>query len=245
MSDLHLEHSEIFELQAKANLDTGDVLVLAGDICPIKKIDTRVYFPKVLEHAHKNYKHIIAIAGNHEFYGSSINEVDKLREFYSKHGVTFLENEHIEIGGLDFYGGTAWTDMGGNDPEVHKRVKNYMNDFWIIKDFSTEKAYEIHQEFLKNMGEPDVLITHHGTHYQCVDPRYANEGLANYGYFSNMDVPKSVQIRINGHVHWYYKQFLGDGSIITANPRGYPGEKCYKEFKFNRFVEIHTEAEDH
>lgn len=238
MSDLHLEFSEILETQALARLPEGDVLVLAGDICTLKKIDNRVYFPKVLKIARERFKHILAVAGNHEYYGSSINDTDKLRKFYDENGVKFLDSEHIEIDSIDFYGGAMWTDMNNDDPDTHAAVNNYMNDFHVIKDFSTYKAYQLHKKFLENMGEPDVVISHHAPHEFAVDPRYADEGLANYGYYSNVDIPKSVQIWIHGHVHRYYKEYLGSGMLLTANSRGYPGEEVYKNFKFDRTVEI-------
>ncbi len=245
MSDLHFEFSEIMPQEADANLKGGDVLVLAGDIIPIKKLQRAKYFAPFLAKAIERYHTVIAIAGNHEYYGAGLEDVKELREYYDSYHVKFLDNEShvVDLGdGSDpvkFFGATLWTDMNNDDPVTKLTVANYMNDFHVIRGLTTDEAVRRHRETMKIMRQsaPRVVVTHMAPSSESIPPRFRGEGLANHGYYSNIDIPPSAQFWIHGHVHqevYYEKQ----GCWVVANPRGYPHEAGWTGFDFGATVEV-------
>lgn len=239
MSDLHFEFNEINTMQAKARLEGGDVLVLAGDVCPLRSFDRRVYLHTFLETAKERFKHVVAIAGNHEYYGSNFSDVAEIRKYYAKFGVLFLENDLVEIDGVRFFGATLWTDMNKDDPDTHAAVARYMNDFHIIKGFSTFRAAEENRISVEKIlnEQPDVVITHHAPNAASIDPKYAEERYGNFGYYSDIDIPASVKLWIHGHVHTPVDYMIGNTRVV-ANPRGYPGEVAFSNFDFTKTIEI-------
>ena len=63
-SDLHLEHDHNFTIN-----DTGDVLILAGDILPIVHVNKPKY-AQFFENMASKFTNILYVPGNHEYYGS-------------------------------------------------------------------------------------------------------------------------------------------------------------------------------
>ena len=243
MSDLHFEFSEIMPDQAEARLPGGDVLVLAGDIAPIKGIVAGRYknLPKFLEIAANKYRKIYAVAGNHELYGATIGRetLDALHRFYDGLGVTFLDGASDTFEGVKFFGGTFWTDMNNADPEVMALGPRYMNDYRVISGLTPEAQIELHRwcvEAMKN-ASPDVVISHHAPGIGSIDSRFRHEGLANFLYYSDIQIPESVKFWIHGHVHCRVA-YRKDGCQVRANPRGYPAETKHNGFDFGATIEI-------
>ena len=104
LSDLHAEF-ETFEV-AK-NLDY-DVAVLAGDIIE----PGRAAASWLRDSGRFGDKPIVLIAGNHEYYGSIVDQEQfEMRRQASEHGIHFLDCDEIVIAGVRFLGGTLWTDF--------------------------------------------------------------------------------------------------------------------------------------
>lgn len=100
LSDLHLEFAPLSITDKDA-----DVVVLAGDI----NLKTRG-----LEWAMKTFpdKPVIAVAGNHEYYGEKYpGLMKKGKQLVEGTNVHLLENDHVEIDGVSFFGCTLWTDL--------------------------------------------------------------------------------------------------------------------------------------
>lgn len=95
LSDLHIEFRP-FDIP-----DTdADVVVLAGDIhLGIKGI---IWAIKNISN-----KPVIYVLGNHEYYGQTYPKlIKKLKETSTGTNVQILENELIQIGGVNFLGCT-------------------------------------------------------------------------------------------------------------------------------------------
>ncbi len=109
-SDLHLEFGSDWMLPPDAN---GDVMILAGDIITLRDYDP---LDQLLQ---KWKKPVLYVTGNHEYYMQRpMNEEDKKFKAWleSKHPhVKLLLDEEVGIGGVNFFGGTMWTDFNGGD----------------------------------------------------------------------------------------------------------------------------------
>ena len=229
MSDLHLEFS-FFDIR---NTQNADILVLSGDILiaedlhdyakdsalinlhqssqrQIKAIDYR----RFLQQASDEFEHVVAIAGNHEFYhGKWVKGLSYLREEYSDHNIHFLECDSVAIELhkdnnhelIIFMGGTLWTDMNNRDPLTVHGIQNMMNDYNYIrhdkenyrklKPIDTiirhEQTLAYFRKTLDNLRKSDlpykvVVVGHHGPSFKSVSEEYAHDTLVNGAYCSNL-----------------------------------------------------------
>ncbi len=139
LSDLHLEGNKFYYEYAGE-----DLVVLAGDI------HTQGRHAFILDQIPSNVK-VLMVAGNHEYYGATFENVNEhlynLQAEY--HNFTYLENEHIIIDGINFFGGTMFTDMklyGDSEEHVARAsilAKQGIADFtWISKYNPTPADYD-------------------------------------------------------------------------------------------------------
>lgn len=126
---------------------------------------------KFWEWTSANFKHVLLVPGNHEFY----NYVDILSEDDSwcrmiKPNVGYYQNQVIRINDIDFILSTLWTDIPLN---MHKHLRRRMNDFrYILYDgrtFNTDDCIVEHKKcfsFIKqsvaeSTAKHIVVVTHH------------------------------------------------------------------------------------
>ena len=107
-SDLHFEFQQIriYRLVEEISQDT-DVLILAGDIQVFDYIISDLeYISNALPDVH-----ILYVAGNHEFYGEKITDVEtSLKVAFENHPkIHYLEKSTFELNGVIFLGTTLWT----------------------------------------------------------------------------------------------------------------------------------------
>ena len=255
MSDLHMEFSPI------SGLPGGDVLILAGDITVGNSLnenktdrnstrlreDTNRF---MLEEASK-YTHVIAIAGNHEYYHGNMNLVnEKLISFYSSYGAHFLcDGACVDIEDVSFIGGTKWTDFNRQSPIAMDAAQHGMNDFRIIHKlhptetyadgtqaevrFLTEDAVILYQETMeriKGLVEMDkekkvVVVTHHApSNLSSNLNRYHPSDPLNGAYYSDESefILSHDNIKFWIHGHMHSSaNYMIGGCNVVANPRGY------------------------
>lgn len=230
-SDLHLEFQHGWSLPS--DLD-GDVLVLAGDI-----ITFRDFAP--LEVLLRGWdKPVLFVAGNHEYYTRTpmrANE-EAFRAWLSEElpQVHFLRDEGIEIGGVNFFGGTMWTNFKSGNTASMRHAETALNDFRYIRTdegiFTPEFSIEQHQQFVaalelwldKPRPGPTVIITHHAP---VVNPRskYLMSPLepAFVSYEMGSYIEKyEPDLWIYGHTHECDVQCVAKTRIVS-NQLGYPG----------------------
>jgi len=129
LSDLHCEFAPFHP--GPGVVRNCDVVVLAGDIDKgVRGISwARKAFPS---------KPIIYVSGNHEFYGHHWDRLlDELRREAARWDVHFLEDEAVEIDGIQFLGAALWTDFRYfRDESITSAVRaceRGMNDFREIR----------------------------------------------------------------------------------------------------------------
>lgn len=240
LSDIHLEFSD-HKFNVK-NTD-ADVLVLAGDI---GVGNSALPFIDALLQKHR--KPIIYILGNHEIYQTSVEAVKDVWKRIDQdfEGLHFLDDDKIEIRGVNFIGGTLWTDINKNNPISVEYLKSAMNDFncigyknRILHPTDTEEFHSTTLNYFKeaiDRTKPNVIISHHAPSYQSVSSGFRGSML-NPGFVSNLDgefyegaFQEDVPLWIHGHVHSSV-DFRLNNTRVVCNPRGYWKHELNPQFK--------------
>lgn len=250
LSDLHLE-SQLFPW----TLPKGDVLIIAGDLCHASALDparTDLYrvrqrdrVLRLIDEAMRAFAHIIVVAGNHEHYGSVFEDTPPLlRQHLS--GVTVLDDEHIEIDGVRFFGATLWTDLAGRDPAASECIRRGMGEYFFAKtrrandDGETKSTKLLPADTLaahdravaKLRGlvalpeRPTVVVSHHAPSFKGLNPHHRGNGLDG-AFASDLDDViigmTSTFFWVHGHTHIRKKYKIGRTTVL-ANCRGYEGK---------------------
>lgn len=217
MSDLHLEFGDMIIPDA-----VGDVLVLAGDIgVGTDAVDW-------INKAAKEFKDVIYILGNHEFYHNDmpalITYMRKTPDLFATN-VHFMDNDTLTIDGIKFVATTLWADM-------QSAAFYSMNDSNYIKyagsSMSLEKVHGMfveNVEFLLKHNDADVVITHHCPHINSINTdRYPDDRM-NSGYYTDILEnfhKSSIKHWICGHTH-SATEYEAYGITVHNNCRGYVG----------------------
>lgn len=121
LSDVHLESGPY---EAPPQLEC-DIVVASGDIGPVE-----VSVPWLAKFG----KPVVYVMGNHEAYGTSIDEaLARAKELSKGTQVHVLENEAVELMGVRFLGTTLWTSYGKWSPYLVSSAYRRMNDFHEVK----------------------------------------------------------------------------------------------------------------
>jgi predicted phosphodiesterase len=227
VSDLHLEFRTYSDLQKiVANIvPFAPYLVLAGDVGK----PSHPNYAFFLTAMSKAFEHVFLVAGNHEFYGSSLPEIyatlTKLCEPLSN--VHFLNDQVYTDASLPvhIFGGTMWSLI---KDEERRSVQLIMNDSRHIKGFSTDTISEQHVRFVERLGvaldahsdKPFLVISHYLPSYALIDPLYRDSDV-NSAFATDVPLAHDERIKawIYGHTHK-----ARPGPRFYCNPLGYPGE---------------------
>lgn len=145
-SDLHLEFGNL----TLENPGDVEVLILSGDIIVERDLDEwveaqvesgfarhkSVMYHTFFQECAEAFPHVIYVAGNHEHYHGdfkfTLSDLKKKLGYIKN--LHILDKETVKIGDFTFVGSTLWTDMNNQDPLTLFHMKDYMNDFRIIKN---------------------------------------------------------------------------------------------------------------
>jgi Icc-related predicted phosphoesterase len=220
ISDLHFEFMKDL---GKSFLEDyywpdHDVCIIAGDLCSSKHII------KSIKRACKVFKEVVYVTGNHEYYNSSIKDIDKKISKLNIKNFHFLDQGEVTIKGQRFIGGTMWYPK-----EPSNMIRdNFINDFRAISD--CDYIYEknkLFNEYIQNcnLNKDDIVITHHLPSYKSVCREYAGD-IINYFFVNDIDnLIKEYQPKlwIHGHTHFNF-DYMIDNTRVICNPLGYKFE---------------------
>ena len=233
ISDIHIEIYGIndyrnFYKEMFVDVKYEDVIIFAGDIYNPNSINYK-YF--ILDYLCSFTHHTIFITGNHEYYDSSIERVNQHFEDYDKlnSNFTFLNNSSIVIDNkVEIIGGTMWSNIG-NDYSITKNV----NDFYVIKDFTSNKINELYNQFEKYLVEKfkyksdytRIVVTHFQPSELTVQLQFIGSSINSYFNSGILDKRLSVELTPNywiyGHDHNKTNEVkIGDITLLT-NQFGY------------------------
>ena len=229
LSDLHLG-SGALELPAT----DADVVVLAGDIArPREAVAWAGQFDKP----------VLYVAGNHEFYGGSIDgTLAELRRLCDGTRVRVLDGDEVALDGVRFLGATLWTDFEVfTDPALRLAAKEesqrLLRDFSRVREresapdlFTPDASVALFRRHATWLADrlasrhdgPTVVITHHAPSRRSIHERFA-DSLLNASFVSDLEHlmgADRADLWIHGHTHDSFDYRVG-GTRVVCNPRGY------------------------
>jgi Icc-related predicted phosphoesterase len=232
LSDLHLGVGRLDPPQVES-----DLVVLAGDIARPGE---------AVAWARRFDRPVLFVPGNHEFYGSSVEEaIAELRELCAGTNVTLLERDEVVVDGVRFLGTTLWTDFrlhgdGAVRQEAMQLAQTLIRDFSRIRRapgsaelfapansvalFEAQSTWLLQRLAVKHDG-PTVVITHHPPSARSIHPRFASSPL-NPAFASateHMLDRRCACLWIHGHMHDSFDR-IENGVRVICNPRGYAKE---------------------
>ena len=226
-SDLHLEFKRWEELEVHIgggmyhNTTDADILILAGDVTP----DLQQY-EFFLNYITKQYKHVVAIAGNHEFYGKNLyDQLEGLKRVFSRFdNAYFLDNESIILDAIKIFGGTCWTDLSYNADEVQRGMNDFIQISGRRAELTIKEWREQHDRFRKALcleSDVDIIVSHHIPDMKFIGGEYKCNVL-NAGYASTdmHNLLAKASVWCYGHTH--EPSFIEtDTTKFICNPVGY------------------------
>lgn len=265
-SDLHVDlNTEYFnvteqEIIDKLNLDSMDMLILAGDTTEYPQ---NLHFCEKLMRLYPELK-IIEIPGNHLYYSCkrlwlTMDEIDdRCRDFACSHeNYYFLNCDSVVIDNIRFIGATMWTKLGERLDTV-KDCTRALNDFrriWVKRDKLIdygdiiricEKARKFICSTLNKTTGKTVVITHHA-------PFFENLSSVSHAFGINLDsslcrLKHFPEYWVYAHTHVNKDKTLKykNGEIkCICNQFGYKGESDYgsqfdawETFDSNKMIEV-------
>ena len=273
-SDLHMEINTGLFPKSIMHDTPGDILILAGDTLTYRHFNLnrtdsesramRKRFKILLEDHFADYKHIIMIPGNHEyyghyFYGSDQEMTSILKNIDSR--IQLMNDDFLIIDNTAIICSTLWVDFDKGNPLVEIAVQDGMNDFRVIKvndlpsgslgnTFKAHHACARHVESLKFIkqayeehnaaGRNIIVATHHGPSYQSHNTFRFGDSDLKHGYLSELDpwiIDTNIKYWIHGHTHHDINYMIGNTNVISSM-YGYAGyDRFTDDFKLGR-IEI-------
>ncbi len=226
----------------------GNVLLLAGDITNLNYYNVRTFDKSFFKSLSKQFKRVLWIPGNHEFYRSwDTLMFEKPVQIEVCPNVHLVHNVAEIIGGTRFLLTTLWSHI---DEQNEWTIGRGMSDFDLIRysgrtltpAMYTKRLHEpsvafLRTELAKPFAGPTVVVTHHLPSLQCVHPRYKNSDLQQ-GFANDLDDfiwETQPDVWIYGHGNRPPIE-IGKTQLIT-NMLGYVSYGEQKDFRNPAVVE--------
>ena len=230
-SDLHMEFHDNMRFMKSLPLEVvGDVLVIAGDVGYL--VDTTIPHLRFWKWASENYRQVLMVAGNHEYYNNG--DIAAQGESWQKMflpNVGYYHNKVVRIDKVDFILSTLWSRI---PPVDEFAIQNGMNDYsQILYNKRRLVPQNINDEFDRNLAfikhsvsksdaEKIVVVTHHLPSFAAIEDRHKGSVL-NAAYateIGNYIAGSRITAWIYGHSHHSTDLMIGD-TYLVSNPLGY------------------------
>jgi len=244
LSDLHFEYDEDGgEAFARSVEIAGDVLVLAGDVLPLRD------GPRI-EQAFgwfcARFRHVVFVPGNHEYYRTSPGDADALLAA----AAAALPNLHVlnpgvaVLDGVRFVGATMWFPPTPDET----KYRGYLTDFTLIRDFVpwVHETHAAQLAFMRaNLRPGDVVVTHHLPHPNSTPAMFAGSPLNRFfvaGDATELLAGAGARLWLHGHTHSPRDYVVGTTRVL-CNPRGYPHERRKPPVNLGLAIDLDTPAD--
>lgn len=232
-SDIHTEFIPKEYSVLDIIIPTAPILILAGDVSSILNQNGEYQYKfhtafSFLLELYREFDHILYVPGNHDYWGTSIEEALKqLKELEIIFpNVTILNNKFIDIEDTRFVGTTLWFKEP-TDPET-MRLKTFFPDFTYVKN-AYKGIADQHKEAIKFLQETPftektVVISHHIPSMSLVHPWYKSSPINPFFVAEDAEeiiYTKEPSLWVYGHTHVPSESKIYHTETI-CNPRGYP-----------------------
>ena len=248
-SDIHLELSDNSRFIKSMPFEvTGDVLVFACD--PGYLRDRTLPNLKFWKWASANYREVLLVPGNHEFYGNG--DVLAYGDSWGREilpNVHYYQNKVVRIDNVDFILSTLWSHIRTEDEYfVHRGMNDFRQILYNGRRFTPADFNAEHEkclDFIKRSvaespAERIVVVTHHLPTMAVVAPEHKSS-LLNSAFATELGdfiADSRIDVWIFGHSHANIDATIGNTRIV-CNQLGYV---YYREnlggFDGGRFIEV-------
>jgi predicted phosphodiesterase len=244
LSDLHLEFQPGTWREFVGSIEpNADVLVLAGDIATDGIADALRAFCA-------RWRRVVFVAGNHEFYGSSVDATNERLAEVSQRGslanLHWLENQSVTIDGVRFLGASLWfQDLPQRGPN-ESDPRHGLTDFYAIRGLEpwVYRQNAKTREWLDaNVRAGDVVVTHHLPSERSTHPKYRGHPVNRFFLgCTTLEIDTLIRERgprlwLHGHTHESMDYLLGETRVV-CNPRGYWGHEMNPAFDPGLTIEV-------
>lgn len=243
LSDTHTEYMRDYQETLRpfvSKLKSDDILIIAGDFLSIG-MDRRNDNYEILDFITEIPRYTIYVAGNHEYYKTSIEQGNNYFKSYENENskFKFLNNETFEVDHIKIYGGTMWSNVG--DGYVSKKIQSGINDFRLIDNFKVSDMNEINSEFMKfisnvKIDQNSIVVTHFLPNEQLIQPMF--KGDMYNAYFCNMKCAEhniNPKFWIYGHNHDTFNELNIENTIYVTNQYGYYNSNNFGHVEYKCF----------
>lgn len=215
---LYLDFRKYIEIPSKNNDENVDILILPGDIGCLYKIEQLKNF---LSSIYKNYKYIIYVYGNNEFYFHSkvklpfekILEKGKYLESVIPN-LYILNQNSLVIEDYVFVGCTLWSNIKQTNKSYFK-IEGFSNEIYFRKHIEDLNYIKESINFFKDENKKIIVVTHY-------PPIFNIENSESNIYFNNLYdfiYNSNIHSWIHGHNHLSRVYKVGETNVIS-NQKG-------------------------
>lgn len=242
MSDLHDKYPTL-------NEPSAPILALLGDIGNPKSTAYRAF----LLHVSALFEDVIVIAGNHEYYGNTLEETKTYIMDACKNAGTnvhFLDRTTITLHGIRFIGATLWSDITKSAAETISCFKRIYEDKSIPNAFQKlrqETYLEMHRKDLKFIEdeiatrpyEPCVILTHYAPLMECNGCYNDSPQVSAFATdLQHLYKNENVKAHLFGHTHVNGNWTVNNVPILCNCKGYYPGECQGLPFDVQKRIEV-------
>lgn len=205
---------------------------------------------------------VLYVPGNHEFDDGDYDQTyAQLQRSCEQWGITWLERQCIELGGIRWLGSTLWADFdalvkpGDNarQRKIQRRKAMRAANFYLPRMQISRRgqpflarqmrtlALQSRQWLQAQLAQPfdgkTVVVSHFAPSLASADPRYGIvPGTAG---FCNAwdDLLPQVDTWLHGHLHCHH-DYLQAGCRVALNPVGYPKAEERQAYRPDWLIEV-------
>ena len=182
---------------------------------------------------------IFVMPGNHDYYESSIDREDKLRDTAQTGGATFVQKSELIFGRHRILCCSLWTDfeINGDRAANMRHASAHMNDYHLIRvakegyrKLAPAHTAQIHldhrrwleEKLVKRFDGETTVITHHAPHVKALIDQRAI-GSCYVSDLEQMILKYQPERWIYGHTHHRVGFDIGRTRLVNVSI-GYPGQ---------------------
>ena len=233
VSDLHIEyktnnnHNPLDYIKP-----VSDVLILAGDIGSLYKMDQLTFF---LEKLCPHFQIVLYIPGNHEYYvvpdtpSERMNVlVNRLYEIETTiNNLYILNKSSVRIGNICIAGCTLWSNPETIIPKFIVRIHEITTKIYKEKHQSDLRYINKMIDYCDENNLKLVVVTHYPPTYDVLNGAKKRKKFISL-YASHLDellTSKKVHTWICGHIHKNFDYITKNGTHLVSNQKGKPHDK--------------------